>query len=67
MSCRAVDDYKADHDSQEIDLQSGEYLRILQKNENGWWCVRNEEGEIGWAPSNYLEEFNDDEDIEFSR
>lgn len=67
MSCRAVEDYKGDLDSQEIDLQSGEYLRILRKSESGWWFIQNEQGEVGWAPSNYLEEFNDDEDIEFSR
>ena len=65
MSCRAIEDYSGDHQNQEIDLRRGEYLRVLHKSEGGWWCVQNEEGEIGWAPSNYLEVF-EDEDIEFS-
>ena len=65
MSCQVIEDYEGDPDNQEIDLQEGEILQILHKSDNGWWCVRNEQGEMGWAPSNFLEEF--EEDIEYSR
>lgn len=65
MTCRVVEDYEGDPDNQEIDLQEGEILEILHKSESGWWCVKNEEGEVGWAPSNFLEEF--EEDMEYSR
>lgn len=65
LTCRVVEDYEGDPDNEEIDLEEGEMLEVLHKSESGWWCVRNEEGEVGWAPSNFLEEF--EEDMECSR
>lgn len=56
QSCRVLEDYEADPNNQEIDLQMDEIVRILYKADSGWWCVRNTQGEIGWAPSNFLEE-----------
>lgn len=60
MSCRVIEDYKGDPYNQEIDLRKGEFAHILHKSESGWWCVQDEDGEIGWAPSNYLEVFEDE-------
>lgn len=65
MPCRVIENYKGDPYNQEIDLHEDQIVHILHKSESGWWCVQNEEGEIGWAPSNYLEMF-DDEDIEYA-
>lgn len=61
QSCRVLEDYKADPDNQEIDLQTDEIVRILYKADSGWWCVRNMQGEIGWAPSNFLEEMEEED------
>ena len=55
MSCRVIANYKGDPDNQEIDLHKGDTAHILNKTESGWWCIRDEKGDIGWAPSNYLE------------
>lgn len=56
MFCRVICDYEADDDSEEIDIYEGDVMEIIFRNESGWWCVRNNTtGEIGWAPSNYLE------------
>jgi len=66
MSCRVIEDYSGDPDNQEMELQENEIIRVLHASESGWWFVQNEEGEVGWAPSNYLEVF-EDEDVEFSR
>lgn len=60
QSCRVLEDYEADPNNQEIDLQMDEIVRILYKADSGWWCVRNMQGEIGWAPSNFLEEIEED-------
>ena len=56
MFCRVICDYEADDDSEEIDIYEGDVMEIIFRNESGWWCVRNNTtGQIGWAPSNYLE------------
>lgn len=56
MFCRVICDYEADDDSEEIDIYEGDVMEIIFRNESGWWCVRSSTtGEIGWAPSNYLE------------
>lgn len=63
LSCRVLEDYTADPDNQEIDLHEDEIVRILHKTDSGWWCVQNEQGDVGWAPSTFLEDL-EDEDIE---
>ena len=55
ISCRVKSHFKGNEDKQEINLQKGQLLQILHKGENGWWCVRNENGDIGWAPQIHLE------------
>ena len=44
----------------ELTIVQGEKLTLLQKghietNNNLWWEVRNDNGEIGFAPHNYLQ------------
>lgn len=65
MSCRVIEDYKGDPHNQEIDLRRGEFAHILHKSESGWWCIQDGDGEIGWAPSNYLEVFEDEDAHEY--
>ena len=65
MSCRIIADYKGDPYNQELDLRKGEFAHVVHKSESGWWCIRDENGEIGWAPSNYLEVFEDEDDQEY--
>lgn len=63
MSCRVIEDYTGDPDNQEIDLLEDEVLKILHKTDSGWWCVQTSDGEVGWAPSTFLEVL-EDEDVE---
>ena len=37
----------------EISLNSGVWVNILQKKNDGWWLVQYEK-QRGWFPSNYL-------------
>ena len=60
ISCRVKTDFKGNEDKQEINLQKGQLLKILHKGENGWWCVRNENGDVGWAPQIHLEALEGD-------
>ena len=60
ISCRVKSDFKGNEDKQEINLQKGQLLQIFHKGENGWWCVRNENGDIGWAPQVHLEALEGD-------
>ena len=55
ISCRVKSDFKGNEDKQEINLLKGQLLQIFHKGEHGWWCVRNENGDIGWAPQIHLE------------
>ena len=65
MSCRVIEDYKGDPYNQEIDLRRGAFAHILHKSESGWWCIKDEDGEIGWAPSNYLELYEEEDAHEY--
>ena len=66
MSCRFIENYKGDPYNQELDLCKGGFAHILYKSESGWWCIKDENGDIGWAPSNYLEVFEDEDDHEYT-
>ena len=66
MSCRVIEDYTGDPDNQEIDLYEDEVLQILHKTNSGWWCVQTPDGEVGWAPSTFLEVL-EDEGVEYLR
>lgn len=60
ISCRVKSDFKGNEDKQEINLQKGQLLKLFHKGENGWWCVRNENGDVGWAPQIHLEALEGD-------
>lgn len=38
-----------------MSFKKDDVLEVLERDNNGWWLVKNN-GEEGWAPSNYLEE-----------
>ncbi|XP_018607445.1 SH3 and PX domain-containing protein 2B isoform X2 [Scleropages formosus] len=40
-------------DKDEIDLERGMTVEVVQKNLEGWWKIRYE-GQEGWAPASYL-------------
>nr|XP_046159892.1 SH3 and PX domain-containing protein 2B-like isoform X4 [Oncorhynchus gorbuscha] len=43
----------AARDQDEIDLESGMTVEVMQKNLEGWWKIRYQ-GQEGWAPASYL-------------
>ena len=51
--CRASFEYTAE-DQGELGFKEGQILKIIGENEFGWWLAQNGQGEVGWAPSNYL-------------
>ncbi|KAJ6251772.1 unconventional myosin-ie [Anaeramoeba flamelloides] len=42
----------------EVSIQKGTTIKIVKKDESGWWTVENHLGETGLAPYNYLKELN---------
>jgi hypothetical protein len=43
-------------DENELTLEPGQLVEVLEKGDSGWWLARSENGSVGWAPSNYLTE-----------
>ena len=39
----------------EISLQKGDHVIVIEKSSDGWWKGRKRTNEIGWFPSNYVE------------
>ncbi len=39
----------------EISLEKGERVMVLEKSSDGWWKGRKENNEMGWFPSNYVD------------
>ncbi len=48
----------------EISLNKGIWVNVLQKKADGWWLVQYEK-QRGWYPSNYLIEVNKKGKISF--
>ncbi|XP_043925041.1 SH3 and PX domain-containing protein 2B isoform X2 [Protopterus annectens] len=46
-------------DQDEINLERGNIVEIVQKNLEGWWKIRYQ-GQEGWAPASYLKKANGD-------
>ncbi|CAI2356961.1 unnamed protein product [Caenorhabditis sp. 36 PRJEB53466] len=40
----------------ELGLQKGEYVYVVEKSTDGWWKGEAPNGTTGWFPSNYVEE-----------
>jgi len=39
----------------EISLEKGERIMVLEKSSDGWWKGRKDNNEMGWFPSNYVD------------
>ena len=50
----AISDY-SDNEKLNITLTEGAIVRVVEKNESGWWYVESR-GAEGWAPSTFLKE-----------
>ncbi|KAH9424625.1 Cytoplasmic protein nck2 [Dermatophagoides pteronyssinus] len=53
---------KYNYDAQQTDeltLVKGDKISVLEKSSDGWWRGRTPNGEIGWFPSNYVQEPDD--------
>ncbi|KAI8984290.1 hypothetical protein BDF20DRAFT_376987 [Mycotypha africana] len=47
--------------SHELNLLRGEYVEVLNRHaDEGWWQGRNEKGEVGIFPSNFVKELEED-------
>ncbi|ETI25983.1 hypothetical protein G647_02760 [Cladophialophora carrionii CBS 160.54] len=57
---RAEYDYEAAEDN-EVSLREGELVTDVQRIDPDWWLVKNEAGQTGLVPSNYLTVLDDDE------
>ena len=51
----AVSDFQAG-DSGELSLVLGQEVKVIERNENGWWLVISAVSDKGWVPSTYLQE-----------
>ncbi|RVX74543.1 hypothetical protein B0A52_01669 [Exophiala mesophila] len=58
---RAEYEYEAAEDN-EVSLREGELVTDIQKIDPDWWLVKNEAGETGLVPSNYLTLLEDEDD-----
>ncbi|KEF59042.1 uncharacterized protein A1O9_03885 [Exophiala aquamarina CBS 119918] len=56
---RAEYDYEAAEDN-EVSLREGELVTDIQRIDPDWWLVKNEAGQTGLVPSNYLTIIEDD-------
>lgn len=50
----AISDY-TDNDRLNVSLKKGALVKVLEKNDSGWWYVESS-GAEGWAPSTFLKE-----------
>ncbi|XP_062320637.1 nephrocystin-1 isoform X1 [Osmerus eperlanus] len=50
----------------DLTITEGEILKVLKKNENGWWLAQNSQSKQGLVPKTYLQKYSDvdDEDDE---
>ncbi|PKY39821.1 hypothetical protein RhiirA4_453080 [Rhizophagus irregularis] len=53
-------DYDAEGDD-EISLIPGTIVTIIEKDDEGWWTGRNEQGKVGMFPSTYVKEIKQTE------
>nr|CAB3264422.1 nephrocystin-1-like [Phallusia mammillata] len=48
----------------DLGIKVDDIIEVIEKRKDGWWKAKNEDGEIGLVPSNYLELYDDDDDDE---
>lgn len=51
---RAIFPFHAEQED-ELSIEQGDSLEILNEDDDGWWIARNSKGTIGMIPSNYVE------------
>jgi uncharacterized protein YgiM (DUF1202 family) len=39
----------------EISIEGGEIVLVMEKNDNQWWKIQNNDGSVGFVPGNYLQ------------
>jgi drebrin-like protein len=42
----------------ELELKTGQLIKVSKKEEDGWWFGENDEGVSGMFPSNFVQELN---------
>lgn len=45
--------------SDELTLVKGDKITVVEKSSDGWWKGRTDAGEVGWFPSNYVQNEED--------
>ncbi|KAK9768594.1 class II myosin [Basidiobolus ranarum] len=55
---KAIYDFNTGGDG-EMGLKKDEIMEIVEKDDNGWWLAKKEDGSEGWVPSNYLVEIEE--------
>merc|ERR1719354_1392729 len=46
-------------DSKELSMKVGEIFEVIDKQDNGWWMVTNDDKECGWVPGGFLKNLDD--------
>jgi len=69
LMARALYPYLPDpaSDDTEIAFSKGEVLRVRNAQRARWWVARNEKGEVGMVPSNYLNVLTENEMVDMRR
>ena len=49
----ATSDFQGEEDSAQLSVKAGDIIKVLNKDDSGWWMVVRED-EAGWVPSSYL-------------
>eukprot|EP01147_Barroeca_monosierra_P002792 gene2792-5637_t len=52
-----LEPYTADEDPA-ISISKGEQVQLLEKSDTGWWYIKKNDGQEGWAPAELLEKAN---------
>ena len=60
----AIADYTS-LETSELSFNQGDTLQVLRVGEGGWWFARSQStSQEGWVPGSYLEEVNENVNIE---
>ena len=59
VRCKALYDYTAEVETDELSVKAGTLLTVLKKHDSGWWLCR-DAGREGLVPSTYVEESQND-------
>ncbi|THD25849.1 hypothetical protein D915_003303 [Fasciola hepatica] len=52
----------AGEEADDLSFEPGCYLKVLQKNEDGWWLAEGDSGKTGLVPMNFLKPMNFDDE-----